>query len=158
VVPLARPESRWRLLSFAAVEPLVVRDGVTIPAEAMSMRASRSGGPGGQNVNKVASKVELRTDLTRIVGLDPGAFARLRAMAAGQVDAEGLLLVVSQKSRDQRANLNDAREKVRAIVLRALPAPRRRRKTKPTRGSVERRIADKKERGVRKLARRGVED
>jgi ribosome-associated protein len=140
------------------VEPLVVRDGIVVPADALTMQASRSSGPGGQNVNKVASKVELRADLSRIVGLSGGAAARLRALVVGKLDAEGLLLVVSQRSRDQRANLQDAREKVRALVLLALPEPVRRRKTKPTRGSVERRIADKKERGSKKATRRSVED
>jgi ribosome-associated protein len=137
------------------MEPLVVRPGVFIPADAMSMQASRSGGPGGQNVNKVSSKVELRTDLGRVAGLDAAAAARLRALAAGKLDGEGRLLIVSQRSRDQHANLEDAREKVRALVLAALVVPRRRRRTRPTRGSVERRLAEKRHRGTQKAARRG---
>jgi ribosome-associated protein len=141
-----------------SVEPLVIRAGVVIPADAMTMQASRSGGPGGQNVNKVASKVELRTDLARVPGLDAAASARLRALAAGKLDAEGRLLVVSQRSRDQHANLEDAREKVRALVLAALVEPRRRRRTRPTRGSVERRLAEKKRHGSQKATRRGGED
>jgi ribosome-associated protein len=140
------------------VEALVVRSGVVVPADALSMQAVRSSGPGGQNVNKVASKVELRADLERIVGLDASALARLRALAAGRLDAEGRLLVVSQRSRDQRVNLEDAREKVRELVLRALEAPRRRRRTQPTRGSNERRIAEKKRRGQQKATRRGADD
>jgi ribosome-associated protein len=124
----------------------------------MSMQASRSGGPGGQNVNKVSSKVELRADLERIAGLDAGARGRLRALAAGRLDAEGRLLVVSQRSRDQRANLEDAREKVRALVLRALEEPKRRRPTRPTRGSSERRLAEKKRRGRQKASRRDSDD
>jgi ribosome-associated protein len=140
------------------VEALVVRSGVVVPADALSMQAVRSSGPGGQNVNKVASKVELRADLERIVGLDASALARLRALAAGRLDADGRLLVVSQGSRDQRVNLEDAREKVRALVLRALEAPRRRRRTQPTRGSNERRIAEKKRRGMQKANRRGGDD
>jgi ribosome-associated protein len=135
-------------------EPLVVRPGVVVPAEAMEMHAVRSSGPGGQNVNKVASKVELRVDLTRIVGLDPAAHERLRAIAAGALDANGWLLVTSQRTRDQRMNLQDARDKVCAVVLRALHRPRQRRKTKPTRGSVERRIEDKKRRAQVKAGRR----
>jgi ribosome-associated protein len=140
------------------MEPLVVRAGVVVPADAMSMQASRSGGPGGQNVNKVSSKVELRTDLTRIVGLDEAAAARLRALADKKLDAEGRLLVIAQASRDQRANLEEARDKVRTLVLAALVTPRRRRRTKPTRGSVERRLADKRQRGTTKATRRGRED
>jgi len=135
-------------------EPLGVRPGVVVPAEAMEMHAVRSGGPGGQNVNKVASKVELRVDLSRIAGLDAPARARLRAIAAGALDADGWLLVTSQRPRDQRQNLDDARSKVCALVLRALERPRPRRKTKPTRGSVERRIEEKKRRARVKAGRR----
>lgn len=121
------------------------------------MHAVRSGGPGGQNVNKVASKVELRIDLTLVEGMSAGAMGRLRAMAASRLDADGHLLVSSQASRDQHANLEDARSKVAALVLRALHEPKRRRATRPTRGSVERRIADKKRRGVKKATRRADE-
>ncbi len=138
-------------------EPIIVREGVVVPAEALTMRAVRSGGPGGQNVNKVASKVELRVDLSLVRGLDPEARARLRTSCAGSLDAEGRLVVTSQRTRDQHLNLADAREKVRERVARALERPVRRRATRPTRGSVERRIADKKRRSQAKASRRREE-
>jgi ribosome-associated protein len=140
------------------VDPLIVRNGVVIPAEAMAMQAVRSGGPGGQNVNKVSSKVELRIDVSRVVGLSGAARARLRAGVGARWDAEGRLVVVSQRTRDQRANLDDAREKARELVLAALVEPKRRRPTKPTRGSVERRIAQKKQQASRKAGRRAGPD
>jgi ribosome-associated protein len=139
------------------ISPLEICPGVVVAAEAQEMRATRSGGPGGQNVNKVSSKVELRVDLSRISGLDAGARQRLLAIASGGLDADGRLLVTSQRTRDQRQNLDDARDKVRVLVLRALVVPRPRRKTRPTRGSVERRIEDKKRRSRVKAGRRDDE-
>jgi ribosome-associated protein len=133
-------------------EPIVVRIGVVIPADALSFRAVRASGPGGQNVNKVSSKVELRVDLDRVEGLDSAA--RYRLLASAPLDADGHLFVTSQRTRDQSTNLDDAREKVRLLVERALVVPRTRRKTRPTRGSVERRLSDKKRRTQAKVNRR----
>ncbi len=134
------------------VDPIAVRPGVVVPADALTMRAVRAGGPGGQNVNKVSSKVELRVDVDRIDGLDGAARDRLRAFAP--VDADGQLLVISQRTRDQHMNLAEARDKVRDLIVRALHVPRPRRKTRPTRGSVERRLNDKKKRTEAKANRR----
>ncbi len=139
----------------AVAEELSIRPGVVVPADAMSVRAVRSSGPGGQNVNKVSSKVELRVDLRRVQGLDDAARARLAAASARHLDSDGLLLVVSQRTRDQRLNLADAREKVRSMVAAALVRPSVRRPTRPTRGSVERRMSDKRRRGLTKASRRG---
>ncbi len=133
---------------------IFVGGGVTVPLAALSVRATRASGPGGQNVNKVASKVELRVDLSRIEGLDAGARARLAGLVAGSLDADGQLLVVSQLTRDQQRNIEDALEKVRRVVGQAMVRPRPRRATRPTRGSVERRIEDKKRRSRVKEGRR----
>ena len=137
--------------------PLVVTAAVSIPGAELEWRAVRSSGPGGQNVNKVASKVELRFDLARTRALDEATRLRLRALAGGRLDAEGRILVVSQKTRDQERNLEDARDKLRALVLRALVPPRPRRATRPTRGSRERRLGGKRHRGAVKRARQGGE-
>jgi ribosome-associated protein len=134
------------------MEPIPVADGVTVPSAALSFRAVRASGPGGQNVNKVASKVELRVDLSLVEGLSPGARERLRS-AAARLDAEGRLVVTSQRTRDQHRNLEDAREKVRQILGRALQSPRPRRPTAPSASARERRLREKKSRAERKRAR-----
>jgi ribosome-associated protein len=140
-------------------EPLRVTSTVVVPAEAIVFRAVRSSGPGGQNVNKVASKVELRVDLSRMEGLPEAAHARLLALAASRLDAEGRLVVVSQKTRDQHRNLEDAREKLRALVQRSLETPKARRPTRPTRTSRERRLSEKRRAAERKRGRsRPTED
>jgi len=126
--------------------PILVTDTVRIPGSALTMRAVRASGPGGQNVNKVASKVELRVDLGRIEGLGDRARQRLQALAANRLDAEGRLLVSSQESRDQSRNLDIAREKVRRLVTAALREPRARRATRPTAKAREQRLETKKRR------------
>ncbi|MBK9374055.1 MAG: aminoacyl-tRNA hydrolase [Holophagales bacterium] len=125
-------------------DPIDIVSGVRIPAAALEARGVRSGGPGGQNVNKVASKAELVVDLALVEGLDEGARGRLAALAEGRRDAEGRLRVTAGESRDFHRNLETAREKVRALVTRALVVPKRRRATRPSAGSRERRIESKK--------------
>ena len=142
-------------------EPIPVFAGVTVPASALTFRATRSTGPGGQNVNKVASKVELRVDLDRIEGLTPEARARLLVLCSGRRDREGRLVVTSQRTRDQRRNLEDARAKVKDVVARALEAPRERRPTRVSRKSREERLARKRRAASLKRQRaavRGDED
>jgi ribosome-associated protein len=131
--------------------PIVVMPGVRVPSEALAMRAVRAGGPGGQNVNKVSSKVEVRVDVDKIDGLDAAARERLRASSS--TDAQGRVIVTSQRTRDQHLNLEDARQKIRRLVASALERPRTRRATRPTRASVERRLSEKRRRGERKALR-----
>lgn len=135
-----------------------VAPGVTIPAAAIEARAVRSSGPGGQNVNKVASKILLRVEIARIQGLAPEARDRLRALAGKRLDAEGRLLVTSQRFRDQPRNLEDARDKARALIARALARPKPRHASRATASSREARLARKRHEAEKKRGRRTVGD
>lgn len=134
--------------------PLVINDKVTLPGHDLEWTAVRASGPGGQNVNKVSSKIELSFDFETSVALSEPARGRLRTLAKNTLDAEGRILVTSQKTRDQSKNLSDAREKLKELVLKALVIPKKRKPTKPTKGSKVRRLTTKKKVGAKKAARK----
>jgi ribosome-associated protein len=136
-------------------DPLVVNAGVTIPAYELEWKAVRASGPGGQNVNKVATKVELRFDLANTTALDEESRKRLHMIAAGRIDADGKIVIASQRGRSQEQNLRDAREKLREMIARALERPRPRKPTKPTAASKRRRVEQKRRHSQRKQQRRG---
>jgi ribosome-associated protein len=139
-------------------EPIRIARGILIPEAAFAWRAVRSSGPGGQNVNKVASKIDLRVDLGAVTGLSAPARARLDALSASRKDADGKLVVTSQRTRDQLRNLEDARDKVKKLVERAMREPRPRRLTQPSRAAVDRRLRGKHVRSAVKRARRTREE
>src|SRR5262245_3871791 len=134
-------------------DAITVSDTVRVPAGALSVRAVRASGPGGQNVNKVATKIDLRVDLEAIEGLSDPARERLRALARHRMDAEGRLVVTSQATRNQARNLEDARDKVRALIATALVRPRTRAATRPTAAAREQRLGAKRVRGTVKRLR-----
>ncbi len=133
--------------------PILVAPAIVVPAAAIRMSVSRSAGPGGQNVNKVSSKVELRIDLQAITGLSTEARRRLQDLARGRLDADGRLIVTSQRTRDQHRNLDEARDKVRRLIERARVAPKTRTATRPGAAARERRLSEKRRRGAAKAAR-----
>lgn len=135
-----------------------VTPSVVIPDSEISERFVRASGPGGQNVNKVATAVELRFDPSRSAALPSDARARLRALAGSRMTAEGVLVIDARRFRTQARNREDARERLADLVRRALIPPRRRRKTTPGKGAVERRIESKKRRSDTKRARGRVGD
>jgi ribosome-associated protein len=118
----------------------------------------RASGPGGQNVNKVASKVELRFNLASSQALPQAVKARLLAIARSRIDAEGRLVVTSQLTRDRQRNLEDARAKLADLVRRALAVPRKRKATRPSLGAKRRRLEGKRRQGEKKTARRAIGD
>ena len=132
---------------------LVIDDRVTVPARDLSWTASRASGPGGQNVNKVATKVTLRFDLRGTEALTRAQKGRLRKLAGRRIDAQGALTINAQAERSQRQNLERARDGLRKLVRKALVPPKRRVETKPTRASKRKRLENKRRRGDQKKAR-----
>lgn len=132
-----------------------VSETVAVADDELSWSYARSGGPGGQNVNKVASKAVLRWALAASAGVPPAVKERLRTAHPARVTTEGDFLVTSEKYRDQARNREDCVAKLAAMLARAAVPPTPRRPTKPTKGSKKRRLADKKRRSERKAGRRG---
>jgi ribosome-associated protein len=142
---------------MTATRDIVVSPRVTIPAHELVLQFARSGGPGGQNVNKVSSKVELRWSpgASAAVGDDDRAW--LVERLASRLTTEGELIVTSTLTRDQGKNRDDAAQKLALIVRTALERPKARRPTRPTRASRRRRVEGKRHRAEIKRNRRGTE-
>lgn len=132
---------------------LEINQRISIPASELTWTAVRASGSGGQNVNKVATKIDLRFDLDANSSLPAGAKARLRELVRNRLDADGRVVITSQTTRDQSKNLEDARQRLRALVLTALPRPKPRRATRPSKAAKRRRREDKRRRGEVKRGR-----
>src|SRR5438309_3943570 len=137
---------------------LHINDRIQIPETEFDWSFVRSSGPGGQNVNKVASKAVLRWNLAGSPSIPVDVKDRLRSLFGSRVTTEGEMVLSSQRFRDQERNKADCLEKLGELVRAAAFVPKTRRKSKPTKGSRERRLAAKKHRSGIKAGRRGEED
>jgi ribosome-associated protein len=136
------------------MEPLPVTSRLTLPAEELEVSFARSGGPGGQNVNKVASKAVLRFSVRESQTLSDGQRHLLLQRLSGRLTGEGELVIHASRHREQARNLDDARERLAETLRGALTIPRKRKKTRPTRSSQRRRLETKRQRGQLKSDRR----
>ena len=121
---------------------LIVNDRITIPESELEEQFIRSSGPGGQNVNKVSSAVQLRFNV--LTSLNLTDWARERLLRGGQLTKEGVLVIHAHRFRDQQRNRDDARERLFDLIRRAAVVPKKRKPTKPSRASKEKRLQEKK--------------
>ena len=133
--------------------PYPIAGSIELGDEELEWKFIRSSGPGGQNVNKVASAVQLRFRLLQNASLPPAVKNRLRRLAGQKLNEDGSILIFARGERSQEQNRRDALDRLTAMIQAAMVEPKIRRKTKPTRASKERRIESKKRRGSAKQAR-----
>ena len=134
---------------------LELAPNVFAPADALRLQYARSGGPGGQNVNKVNTKAELWVRIDAISGLSERAIERLRTAAGRRFTAAGEIHLVSESERGQEGNRAEVFERLREMIVRAKVEPKARRKTKPSRAQKAKRLEKKKRRSAIKQLRRG---
>ena len=134
--------------------PLAIAAGLEIPDQELSLSFLRASGPGGQNVNKVATAVQLRYHLEHSHALSEAVKLRLRTLSGHRLTAEGSVLIVARNHRTQERNRREAEQRLTELIRRALIAPKARKPTRPTRAAHERRLEHKaRHRRTKKLRR-----
>ena len=134
---------------------IAVDDNIVIDEREIEERFVRASGPGGQNVNKLSTAVQIRFDAMGSPNIDEATKARLRRRAGRRMTAEGVIVIIAQRFRTQEANRRDARNRLAALIAAAAVAPKPRRPTRPTLGARRERMDDKKRRGQLKALRGG---
>ncbi len=143
-------------MTAAGDRMLVVNARIQIPLDEFQFTFARSSGPGGQNVNKVNSKAVLRWPIAASASVPDDVRKRFLAQFSSRVTTECDVVIASQRFRDQARNVADCLEKLRELLVSVAAAPRKRKRTRPSRGSIERRLRQKRQRSEKKGERRST--
>lgn len=135
-----------------------VTNSLSIPLEAIDISFIRASGPGGQNVNKVASAVQLRFDVSKSPAIDAEMRERLRRAAGRRMTAEGVIVITARRFRSQERNRQDAIDRLTVLLQSVVDRPAYRRKTRPGRSALEKRLQTKQHRSIAKARRSAVRD
>ena len=133
--------------------PVEITPDISLPDQDLTWSFVRASGPGGQNVNKVATAAQLRFDLAGTASLDAAVKQRLRSLAGRRVTEDGELIIMARNQRTQEGNRREALERLTELLRRALVAPKARKTTRPTRAARERRLVTKTQRRATKQLR-----
>lgn len=137
---------------------LRINNNIEIPESELELNAIRSSGPGGQNVNKVATAIHLRFDVTASSALPDDVKSRLLSLRDKRISADGVINIKAQRSRSQDKNRTDALNRLADLIRKGLVVPKARKKTRPSRKAKEKRLADKAHRSQVKQSRGRIPD